>query len=88
MIGHRCPQILAGSLGHRLLSSALVHKLGLNVSDDKQLSPEAIRALKEAEERRKATEDAPKAPKELGGRKGEDPARFGDWEKNGIAVDF
>ncbi len=26
--------------------------------------------------------------KEIGGRKGPDPVRYGDWEKGGIAVDF
>ncbi len=58
------------------------------MSDDKKaLPPEALRALAEAEERRKnAAEKA--LPKELGGRKGLDPVRFGDWEKKGIAVDF
>lgn len=25
---------------------------------------------------------------EIGGRKGPDPTRYGDWEKNGRAVDF
>jgi hypothetical protein len=25
---------------------------------------------------------------ELGGRKGPEPTRYGDWEKGGIAVDF
>ncbi len=28
------------------------------------------------------------AEKEIGGRKGPDPVRYGDWEKGGIAVDF
>jgi hypothetical protein len=28
------------------------------------------------------------APKEIGGRKGPDPTRFGDWEKDGRCVDF
>ncbi|VAW04805.1 hypothetical protein MNBD_ALPHA07-2244 [hydrothermal vent metagenome] len=58
------------------------------MSDDKKaLPPEARRALAEAEERRKNA--AVKAlPKELGGRKGPDPVRYGDWEKKGIAVDF
>jgi len=47
----------------------------------------AKRALAEAEERRKADKrESP--PKELGGRDGPDPVRFGDWEKKGIAVDF
>ena len=27
-------------------------------------------------------------PKELGGREGVEPVRFGDWEKKGIAIDF
>ena len=26
--------------------------------------------------------------REVGGRKGPDPVRYGDWEKSGIAVDF
>ena len=27
-------------------------------------------------------------PREIGGRKGPDPTRFGDWEKNGRCIDF
>ncbi len=27
-------------------------------------------------------------PREIGGRDGPEPTRFGDWEKNGIASDF
>jgi hypothetical protein len=57
----------------------------------KTLTPEAKRALKEAEERRK--EAAKKAAqetvaKEIGGRKGPEPTRYGDWEKKGILSDF
>ncbi len=29
-----------------------------------------------------------KPPKEIGGRDGPDPTRYGDWEKNGRCVDF
>ncbi len=60
------------------------------MSDDrKDLPPAAQRALAEAEERRrKAEAQAKKMPKELGGRDGPDPARYGDWEKKGIAIDF
>jgi hypothetical protein len=32
-------------------------------------------------------EAAPK-PKEIGGPKGPEPTRYGDWERNGIASDF
>jgi hypothetical protein len=27
-------------------------------------------------------------PKEIGGRKGPDPTRYGDWEINGRCIDF
>lgn len=27
-------------------------------------------------------------PKEVGGRDGPDPTRYGDWEKNGRCIDF
>ena len=57
------------------------------MSDPKDLPPEAIRALEEAEARRKAAEPLD-LPTELGGRKGPEPVRYGDWEKKGIAVDF
>ena len=28
------------------------------------------------------------APREIGGRGGLDPTRYGDWEKNGRCIDF
>lgn len=55
--------------------------------DTTALPPAAQRALAEAEERRRNAQD-PNLPKELGGRNGPDPVRFGDWEKKGIAIDF
>lgn len=58
-----------------------------NAPDRRRLSPAALRALKEAEERRLATEPK-EMPTELGGRGGLDPARFGDWEIKGRAIDF
>ena len=51
------------------------------------LPPAAQRALAEAEERRKS-ERAAAMPKELAGRGGPEPTRFGDWEKDGITHDF
>ncbi len=53
-----------------------------------ELSDVAKRALAEAEARRAAASAKPVLPKELGGRGGEDPVRYGDWEKDGIAHDF
>lgn len=34
-----------------------------------------------------ATEEKPQ-PKEIGGRGGLDPTRYGDWEKAGRCIDF
>ncbi len=53
----------------------------------KSLTPEARRALAEAEARRKAR-PAEKREPELGGPEGPEPTRYGDWEKKGIASDF
>lgn len=55
----------------------------------KSISPEAKRALAEAEERRKRAEykKSEELPKENCSRPIE-PTRFGDWERKGIAYDF
>ena len=45
------------------------------------------RASAEAEERRKTSAPQAMAP-ELGGPKGPEPTRYGDWEKKGITSDF
>ncbi|MGI9384041.1 MAG: DUF1674 domain-containing protein [Methyloligellaceae bacterium] len=55
----------------------------------KPLTPEAERALAEAAERRKRRDAAnAERPAEKGGRKGPEPIRYGDWEKDGIISDF
>jgi hypothetical protein len=58
-------------------------------ANDKVLSPEARRALAEAKERRqvKARRNETQQ-KEINGRDGPEPARYGDWEVKGIATDF
>lgn len=53
----------------------------------RELSPQAQRALAEAEARRQA-EGAPQGAGEIAGRGGLEPMRYGDWEKKGLAVDF
>lgn len=54
----------------------------------KTLTPQAQRALAEAAERRRAAEAAADAPKEIDGRGGLDPVRYGDWEIKGMTSDF
>lgn len=60
--------------------------LGQN-PEKKELSAAARRALEEAEARRQAAE-TDDTPQELGGPKGLEPTRFGDWERKGILSDF
>ena len=49
----------------------------------------AQRALAEAEARRGAYRAREAAlPKEIGGRGGMEPGRYGDWEVKGLATDF
>ena len=59
----------------------------LGAAPGKSLSPEARRALREAQERRQAAKPVV-LPAEVDGRDGEEPTRFGDWEKKGLAIDF
>ncbi|HMN36814.1 MAG TPA: DUF1674 domain-containing protein [Hyphomicrobium sp.] len=60
-------------------------------SSQRPLTPQARRALAEAEQRRRersARGASQACANEIGGRDGPDPARYGDWEKGGIASDF
>lgn len=53
---------------------------------ERDLPPAARSALQEAETRR--AQSAPAPPRELNGRGGLDPVRYGDWEVKGLASDF
>jgi hypothetical protein len=56
--------------------------------DARPLTPEARRALAEAEARHQKAAAEASSPREIGGRDGPEPTRFGDWEKGGLASDF
>ena len=56
-------------------------------TNGKTLTPQAQRALAEVEARRELA-GKPTLPRELNGRNGPEPTRFGDWENKGIASDF
>ena len=55
--------------------------------EKRDLPPAALRALAEADARRAAALKVER-PKEINGRKGLEPTRYGDWESKGIASDF
>lgn len=60
-----------------------------NTTPPRDLSPAAKRALAEAQARRdQAAQNGTAPQREVGGRDGPDPVRYGDWEKGGIASDF
>jgi hypothetical protein len=50
--------------------------------------PEAARRALEEAAKRRETQCGPELPREINGRDGPEPVRYGDWEKNGIASDF
>ncbi|MEI8697699.1 MULTISPECIES: DUF1674 domain-containing protein [unclassified Mesorhizobium] len=55
----------------------------------KTLTPAARRALAEAEARREHYRQQEAAmPREIGGRGGKEPGRYGDWEVKGLTSDF
>lgn len=57
--------------------------------EDRAMPAAAERALKEAAARRVGYEAEEAArPKEIGGRGGLDPERYGDWEVKGLTSDF
>ena len=53
---------------------------------DDQVDDQVDDGDKQAEPEPKPRDGA--APKEVGGRKGPEPTRYGDWENKGIASDF
>ena len=56
---------------------------------ERPLSPAAERALDEAAARHAANDrPSPDRPKEIRGRDGPEPMRYGDWEINGLTSDF
>lgn len=55
----------------------------------RRLPPAAQRALAEAAARRAEIEArVARLPREVGGRGGTEPVRYGDWEIKGLASDF
>ncbi len=64
----------------------LWHTSGMNPDDTQDKV-----ASEEAKSDDKSDDNAPKVEerkKEIGGRKGLDPTRYGDWEKAGRCIDF
>ncbi|MCP4983595.1 MAG: DUF1674 domain-containing protein [Gammaproteobacteria bacterium] len=50
--------------------------------------PESPVETSESEEGEAGTGGQAQQPREYGGPKGQEPTRYGDWEKNGRCIDF
>ena len=62
---------------------------GVKAGGKKALPAAAQRALEEAAARREEYRKREAAlPKEIGGRGGNEPGRYGDWEVKGLTSDF
>ncbi|MAG00575.1 MAG: DUF1674 domain-containing protein [Arenicellales bacterium] len=62
----------------------------MNKSKTRDLGPEESPSHPEKKSRVDGDSDQKTegAPREIGGRKGPDPTRYGDWEKKGRCIDF
>ena len=47
-----------------------------------------MKKIKNTEKKIKNKKNVKKTQKEIGGQKGPEPTRYGDWEKNGRVTDF
>ena len=47
-----------------------------------------MKKIKNTEKKIKNKKNVKKIQKEIGGKKGPEPTRYGDWEKNGRVTDF
>lgn len=57
------------------------------MEEDKQVVPEPAPSKPEAAPP-VIDKKQPERPREIGGRDGPDPTRYGDWEKAGRCIDF
>jgi len=73
----------------RKRGGSVMQQSDMTLGDEELRKNNAARALAEAEARRTERRRAGLArPREINGRQGPEPVRYGDWENKGIACDF
>lgn len=84
--------MLTAAMDGKMTESAKPGEAATDSGSRRQLTPAAERALAEAEARRLARqaeqETASSPTREINGRGGLDPVRYGDWEIKGLISDF
>jgi hypothetical protein len=54
----------------------------------KKVNQKTLKNKQSAQQTKSVCDKTESPTKEYGGRKGKDPTRYGDWEKNGRCIDF
>ena len=90
--GGTCGRPNASPREHHGIRAKIIDPSRKRGGSDRRKTPAAAaaeRALAEAAARRaERGRTAPDQPKEIGGRDGPEPTRYGDWEVNGLTSDF
>ena len=88
-VGRRLRQLKVMSIAEKPSKPAAAAHAENRASAKRPLPPAAERALAEAAVRRAERDRHPiDPPKEIAGREGPEPTRYGDWEINGLTSDF
>ena len=74
----------SGVVAQKQLNDSSNHSQTESVFSAHEKSPDA----QSSDARSSSDQSAGKLPNEVGGRKGPEPTRYGDWEKNGRCIDF
>ena len=59
-----------------------------NKHENKQIKPDKQSIKETMDNTEKSNVENESSKNEFGGRKGPEPTRYGDWEKNGRCIDF
>jgi hypothetical protein len=90
MHSHPCFQaIMTGFLGRAFLANYAL--MSQSASEQNPTSSQPASSNDESQPaslENESAREAPRLPKEIGGRIGPEPTRFGDWEKAGRCIDF
>ena len=83
------PKATFGAVKSESNESGVAAQKQLNDSSNHSQTESVFSAHEKSSDARSSSEQSTgKLPNEVGGRKGPEPTRYGDWEKNGRCIDF
>lgn len=78
----------SGTLARMPITHPKAAKIKGGRQSDASNPADVLQSGRVPEAKAKRSPEAGDRPLEIGGRKGPDPTRYGDWEKNGRCIDF